>query len=403
MNSSQGILFSPFKLGPVTLRNRAIRAAAFEGMYPGNMPSDELFDYHRAVAAGGVGMTTVAYASVNQSGISFPHQLWLRKEAVPGLRKLTDSVHREGADCSIQIGHCGNMANGSLARSRPLAPSSRINLYGPTFPRAMNKADIQNIVKDFGKAVHLARECGFDAVEVHAGHGYLISQFLSPYTNKRKDSFGGTLENRARFMLMVMDEVKKAAGTDMALLVKTNMRDGFKGGMELDEALEVAKMLEQAGATALVLSGGFVSKAPMYVMRGAMPIKVFAYYIENWLMKFFVRMLGNYLVREVTFREAYFLEDALKFRAQLKLPLIYVGGLLSYEKINEVLNNGFEFVAFARALIKDPDFINKLKNNELSCSECDTSNYCIAVMYTHQAVCIKNIKDPDPRTVKLLQ
>jgi len=403
MNSSQGILFSPFKLGPVTLRNRAIRAAAFEGMCPGNMPLDDLFNYHRAVAAGGVGMTTVAYASVNQSGISFPHQLWLRKEAVPGLRKLTDAVHREGAACSIQIGHCGNMANGSLARSRPLAPSSRINLYGPTFPRAMNKADIQNIVKDFGKAVHLARECGFDAVEVHAGHGYLISQFLSPYTNKRKDSFGGTLENRARFMLMVMDEVKKAAGTDMALLVKTNMRDGFKGGMELDEALEVAKMLEQAGATALVLSGGFVSKAPMYVMRGAMPIKVFAYYIENWLMKFFVRMLGNYLVREVPFREAYFLEDALKFRAQLKLPLIYVGGLLSYEKINEVLNNGFEFVAFARALIKDPDFINKLKNNELSCSECDTSNYCIAVMYTHQAVCIKNIKDPDPRTVKLLQ
>jgi len=403
MNSSQGILFSPFKLGPVTLRNRAIRAAAFEGMCPGNMPSDDLFNYHQAVAAGGVGMTTVAYASVNQSGISFPHQLWLRKEAVPGLRKLTDAVHREGAACSIQIGHCGNMANGSLARSRPLAPSSRINLYGPTFPRAMNKADIQNIVKDFGKAVHLARECGFDAVEVHAGHGYLISQFLSPYTNKRKDSFGGTLENRARFMLMVMDEVKKAAGTDMALLVKTNMRDGFKGGMELDEALEVAKMLEQAGATALVLSGGFVSKAPMYVMRGAMPIKVFAYYIENWLMKFFVRMLGNYLVREVPFREAYFLEDALKFRAQLKLPLIYVGGLLSYEKINEVLNNGFEFVAFARALIKDPDFINKLKNNELSCSECDTSNYCIAVMYTHQAVCIKNIKDPDPRTVKLLQ
>jgi len=240
----------------------------------------------------------------------------------------------------------------------------------------MNKTDIQNIVKDFGKAVHLARECGFDAVEVHAGHGYLISQFLSPYTNKRKDSFGGTLENRARFMLMVMDEVKKAAGTDMALLVKTNMRDGFKGGMELDEALEVRKCWNRLEQLHWYFSGGFVSKAPMYVMRGAMPIKVFAYYIENWLMKFFVRMLGNYLVREVPFREAYFLEDALKFRAQLKLPLIYVGGLLSYEKINEVLNNGFEFVAFARALIKDPDFINKLKNNELSCSECDTSNYC---------------------------
>jgi 2,4-dienoyl-CoA reductase-like NADH-dependent reductase (Old Yellow Enzyme family) len=403
MESSQGVLFSPFRLGPVTLRNRAIRAAAFEGMCPDNMPSDDLINYHHAVAAGGIGMTTVAYTSINRSGLSFPHQLWLRKEAVPGLIRLTDAVHKEGAACSIQIGHCGNMAKASLTGSRSLAPSSRINLYGPTFPRSMNKADIQNIVSDFGKAVQLARESGFDAVEVHSGHGYLISQFLSPYTNRRKDSFGGTLENRARLMLMVMDEVRKAAGTDIALLVKTNMSDGFKGGIEMDEALEVGKMLEKAGADALVLTGGFVSKAPMYVMRGAMPIKVFAHYIENPLMKFFVRLAGNYLVREVPFREAYFLEDALKFRAQLKLPLVYVGGLLSYEKIDEVLKKGFEFVAFARALIKDPDFINKLQNKELSCSECDTSNYCIAVMYTHQAVCIKNIMDPDPRIMKMLQ
>lgn len=246
------MLFTPVKLGPITLRNRTIRAAAFEGMCPGHLVSEELVNYHRAVAAGGIGMTTVAYAAVEKSGLSFPHQLLLNKEAVPGLRKLTDAVHKEGAACSIQIGHCGNMASSSAAGTRPVAPSARMNLYGPTFPRSMDKADIQSTVKSFGKAVHLSRESGFDAVEVHAGHGYLISQFLSPYTNRRKDSFGGSLENRARFMMMVMEEVKNAAGNDMSVLVKTNMHDGFKGGMESDECIEVAKMLEQSGADAVL-------------------------------------------------------------------------------------------------------------------------------------------------------
>ncbi|MCU0461231.1 MAG: NADH:flavin oxidoreductase [Bacteroidales bacterium] len=390
MSSSSSILFSPFRLGPVTLRNRTIRAAAFEGMCPGNLPSDNLFNYHREVAAGGIGMTTIAYAAVEKSGLSFPHQLWLNNDAVPGLRRITDAVHCEGAACSIQIGHCGNMSKAALAGRMPLAPSAGINLYVPTFTHRMNNTDIQSVVKSFGSAVNLARKAGFDAVEVHAGHGYLISQFISPYTNRRKDSFGGSLENRARFMLMVMEEVKKAAGDDIAVLVKTNMRDGFRSGTCIDECLEIAKMLENAGADALVLSGGFVSKAPMYVMHGKMPIRVFAHYIDEKLMSFFVRLVGNWLVKEVPFTEGYFLEDALKFRKAVKLPLVYVGGLISRDKIDEVLGNGFEMVALARALIKDPDFIKKLHDNELSRSECDICNYCIAVMYSRQAACIMN-------------
>ena len=403
MEVSHSKIFTPFKLGPLSLRNRIIRAAAFEGMCPGNKPSDELLRYHRAVAAGGVGMTTVAYAAVDRSALSFPHQLWLKKEAVPALRKLTDSVHKEGAACSIQIGHCGNMTKAAITGARPIAPSARINLYGPTFPRAMNNMDIKAVVKSFGEAVHLSRESGFDAVEVHAGHGYLISQFLSPCTNRRKDEYGGTLHNRARFMHRVMDEVKKSAGKDLAVLVKMNMSDGFKGGMETEECLEVAAMLENAGADALVLSGGFVSKAPMYVMRGAMPIKVFAHFIEELWMKFFVRRLGNFLVREVPFREAYFLEDALQFRARVKLPLVYVGGLISREKMEEVLNNGFELVSLARALFKDTDFVNKLQYEDFSRSACDICNYCIAVMYTHAAACIQNEKNPDPAILKMLK
>jgi len=390
MNTLKSPIFTPFQLGPLKLRNRIIRAAAFEGMCPANAPSNELLEFHRQIAAGGAAMTTVAYAAVDRTGLSFPHQLWLRKEAIPELKKLTDAVHKEGTACSIQIGHCGNMAKASIIGTRPLAPTSRINLYGPTFPRAMNKNDIENIAAAYGKAVHLAREAGFEAVEVHAGHGYLISQFLSPYTNRRSDEYGGSLENRTRFMRLIMKEVRKAAGKDMAVLVKTNMRDGFKGGMESDEAIEVAKMLEEDGADALVLSGGFVSKAPMYVMRGAMPIKILAHFMDNKFLKIFIRLFGRQLIKPQPFQETYFLQDALKFRKALKLPLVYVGGLISREKIDEVLSKGFELTAIARALIKDPDFVKKMLNDELFRSECDACNYCIAVMYTHQAVCVLN-------------
>jgi 2,4-dienoyl-CoA reductase-like NADH-dependent reductase (Old Yellow Enzyme family) len=396
-------LFTPYKIGPLTIRNRTIRAAAFEGMCPGNKPSEELINYHRAVAAGGIGMTTVAYAAVDRSALSFPHQLWLNREAIPDLKKLTDAVHREGAACSIQIGHCGNMTKSAYTGARPIAPSARINLYGPTFPRAMHKKDIETVVNSFGRAVLLAHECGFDAVEVHAGHGYLISQFLSPFSNKRNDEYGGSLENRARFMLQVMDVVRKAAGNDLAVLVKVNMRDGFKGGMETDECLAVARMLEKAGADALVLSGGFVSKTPMYVMRGAMPLKIFAHYIEEHWMKFFVRLFGGFLVKEVPFREGFFLEDANLFRTRLNLPLVYVGGLISRAMIEQVLEQGFEMVAMARALFKDPDFVNKLRYEDFSHSACDICNYCIAVMYTHMAACIQNEENPDPAILKMLK
>jgi 2,4-dienoyl-CoA reductase-like NADH-dependent reductase (Old Yellow Enzyme family) len=359
-------------------------------MCPGNNPSADLVDYHRSVAAGGIGMTTVAYASVHRTGLSFPHQLWLRKEAIPGLRKLTDSVHAEGAAASIQIGHCGLMAKRSIAGGRPLSPSGKFNLYGPTFPVRINESQIREIIQSFGEAVHLARESGFDAVEVHAGHGYLISQFLSPLVNKRKDRWGGSFENRARFMNAVMDEVKKAARMDIAVLVKMNLRDGVNGGMELDESLKVAASLENHGADALVLSGGLVNRSPMYIMRGRMPVKIMGYFLKNPFMRFGVSYFGELLIKPQPFVDAYFLEDALKVREKVKLPLVYVGGLTGVESVGKVLSSGFEFVSFARALINDPAFINKLRSRELKKSECNHSNYCIAVMYTGQMACYQN-------------
>ena len=394
------LLFTPVTLGPLTLRNRSIRSAAFESMCPGNVPSPQLLDYHRSVAAGGVGMTTVAYAAVTRSGLSFDRQLWMSPEIVPGLRELTDAVHVEGAAASIQLGHCGNMSHKSICGCLPVGASSGFNLYSPTFVRGLRADELPEMAKAYGRSVCLAREAGFDAVEIHAGHGYLISQFLSPSTNHRKDEFGGTLANRMRFMEMVMEEVMKAAGNDMAVLVKMNMRDGFRGGMELDESLQVARKLQELGANALVLSGGFVSKAPMYVMRGEMPIRTMTYYMTCWWLKYGVRLVGKYMIPSVPFREAYFLEDALKFREALDIPLVYVGGLVSRQKIEEVLNHGFEAVQMGRALLNEPDFVNRMWREENARCNCRHSNYCIARMYTLDMACHQNLQAELPSCLK---
>lgn len=394
------LLFTPVTLGPLTLRNRSIRSAAFESMCPGNVPSPQLLDYHRSVAAGGVGMTTVAYAAVTRSGLSFDRQLWMRPEIVPGLSELTDAVHAEGAAASIQLGHCGNMSHKSICGCLPVGASSGFNLYSPTFVRGLRADELPEMAKAYGRSVCLAREAGFDAVEIHAGHGYLISQFLSPSTNHRKDEFGGTLANRMRFMEMVMEEVMKAAGNDMAVLVKMNMRDGFRGGMELDESLQVARKLQELGAHALVLSGGFVSKAPMYVMRGEMPIRTMTHYMTCWWLKYGVRLVGKYMIPSVPFREAYFLEDALKFREALDIPLVYVGGLVSLQKIEEVLNHGFEAVQMGRALLNEPDFVNRMRREENARCNCRHSNYCIARMYTLDMACHQHLQEELPPCLK---
>lgn len=383
------LLFTPYKLGPLTLKNRSVRSAAFEGMCPGHLVSTDLINYHRSVAEGGTGMTTVAYAAVSRSGLSFSHQLWLRKEAIPGLKELTSAIHGAGAAAAIQIGHGGLMAKRSVS-SDCFSPSGGFNLFGPTWPRAMNQDDIRTVIKDFEKAIHLCREAGFNAVEVHAGHGYLISQFLSPYTNHRKDGYGGSFVNRSRFLREVMEQVMEAAGKDLAILVKMNLRDGFRGGMEPDEAAETARLLESIGVHGLVLSGGFVSRTPMYVMRGRMPVRVMGKYMpERWLGPW-VQWFGQWLVRPFPYTPLYFLQDALEIRRQVSLPLVYVGGVDSRDAIETALDAGFELVQIGRALIHDPGFIGKIQSGECRVSACNHTNYCIAVMYAGKMVCYRH-------------
>lgn len=402
MSNKDSILFTPAKIGPVELRNRTIRSAAFEGMCPGNSPSQMLMDYHVSVAAGGVGMTTLAYASATRNGVSFDTQLLLRPEIIPDLRRITDAIHAEGAKASIQIGHCGNMSHKKTASETPVSASGGFNLYSYSPVRGLREDELPALARSFGEAVRIAMDSGMDCVEIHAGHGYLISQFLSPYTNRRRDRWGGSLDNRMRFMRLCMEEVMKAAAGKVGVIVKTNMRDGFKGGIEIDEALTIARELEQLGADALVLSGGFVSKAPMYVMRGPMPIRSMCYYMKPWWLRWGVRMFGKMMVPTVPYTDTYFLDDAKEFRRALSLPLIYVGGCASRSSIERILSEGFEFVQMGRALLRCPDFVNRMAAGEESAG-CDHVNYCIARMYSREMACHHCAGDVPPSLLRELE
>ena len=345
-------------------------------------------------------MTTLAYASINRSGVSFNSQLWLRPEIVPALRDITDAIHAEGAAAGIQIGHCGNMTHWSTAGCFPVSASNGFNLYSPTFHRRLRRDEIVEMARDFGRAVETAHEAGFDSVEVHAGHGYLISQFLSPYTNHRRDEFGGSLANRMRFMDMCLEEVMQAAARcRMAVLVKHNMEDGFRGGIEVPESIEIAKRIESFGVDGIVLSSGFVSRAPMAVMRGRIPTKTMGYYMpwKMWPQKIVVSLFGQWMIKQYDFEECFFLENAKRFRRELKCPLVYVGGLVSRRGVERVLDEGFELVQMARALVNDPAFVNRMREGDINTrSGCDHKDYCIARMYSIDMQCCHTCPDlPD--------
>lgn len=392
MTSNNSRLFEPYRLGPITLRNRFIRSAAFENMCTSNTPSQMLEDYHVSVAKGGVGMTTVAYCAVDLSGVSFDGQLYIRKEALPGLKKLTDAVHAQGAKASIQLGHCGNMTHFYTCHCMPVSASNGFNLYSPTIHRRLKVSEIHTLVKRFGEAVDFCREAGFDCVEIHAGHAYLISQFISPRTNHRHDEYGGCFENRVRFLNEILDEVMAHAGSDMAVVVKTNMWDDCRRGVPMEEGIRVAKEIAKHHVHGIILSGGTVSASPMTILSGAMPIKALAHYMPTktmwWLKAALLCGGGKMMIPTVKFQPLYFMEQAKRFQQEITdVPLIYVGGVQSGDDCQRIMDEGFELFQLAHVLIKDPEFVHHVQENIHYHAGCGRSNYCIGRMYTKEMKC----------------
>ena len=377
--------FAPARLGALELRNRVIKTATYEGMCPGGMPSDALVEHHRRLAAGGVGLSTVAYCAVSADGRTFAEQMTMRRETVSPLRRVTDAVHREGGAASLQLGHCGWFTkNAELSTWLPRGPSLTLNQYGISAGKPvalpMSEREIAQVIEDFGRAAELAREAGFDAVELHLGHGYLLSQFLCPATNRRRDRFGGDLDGRARLSLEVLGRVREEVGPGFPILCKTNLRDGFRGGLELPDAVALAKRLESAGADALVLSGGFTSKTPFYLFRGRRPLAEMIDAEKSRLQKLALRYFGKSVIREYPFEEMFFLKQALEVRAAVRMPLVLLGGIVSRANIERAMAEGFDFAAMGRALIADPDLVLRMQADPAARSRCTHCNICVAEM-----------------------
>jgi len=386
--------FAPARLGPVELRNRFVKAATFEGRTPRRLVTPELVDFHRRFAAGGVGMTTVAYCAVTRAGSTDGHQIVLdNPEVGPGLRTLTDAVHAEGAAIAAQIGHAGPVANPMGTKSPAVAPSRVFSPLGMRFTHALTVADIRSIVEQYSRGAGVLREAGFDAIEVHMGHGYLLSAFLSPKLNKRRDEYGGSVANRARFAREVVRAVREAAGRDMAVTAKLNMADGVRGGLWLNESIDVAKLLEADGALdALTLTGGSSFENPMYYFRGEAPVGEMAEMFPG-ILKAGIKTFGGMFFKEYPFEEAYFLPYARQFRDALSMPLILLGGINRLDTVTRALDEGFAFVQMGRALLREPELLLEMRKDPARESLCIHCNKCMPTIYTRTR-CV--VVDPSP-------
>ena len=373
--------FSPGRLGPIELRNRVVKCGTNEGMSERGLVTDRLIAWHREFADGGVGMTTLAYCSVSPEGRTFRDQVWMREEAAPGLERFAASMHEAGARASIQLGHAGWFATPHAIGGRPLGPSRAFSPHAQSISRAMTEDDVARVVADFGRATRLAIDCGFDAIEVHAGHGYLLSQFLCPWNNRRTDRFGGSLENRARFPREVMRAVREAAGGRAAVYAKFNMDDGFRGGLVIEDAIEVARMIEADGSVdALQLTGGHTTRTPFFLMRGAVPLAEMARNQTSRIRRLAFLWFGRRLIREYRFEEAFFRPLARRFRQAVRLPLMLLGGVTRLDTMREALAEGFDFLALGRGLIRDPDLVRRLESGVATASRCVPCNRCVIEM-----------------------
>lgn len=387
--------FDPFTVGPLTLRNRFIKSGANEAMSRHGSPTKALLKHHSDLARGGVALTTVAYGAVSHIGRTLEHQIVMEESVLPDLRAVTDAVHAEGGAASIQITHGGSFVTG-LKVGTTMSSSSGINkaglLNGNLWQRAMNEKDMQQIIDEFVAAAKIARQANFDAVEIHMGHGYLLNQYISPLSNKRRDEYGGSAKNRARFPARVLKAVKESVGKELAVLAKINVADGVKGGATAEDGMVTAQQLELAGADMLVLSGGRNMESTWFMFGSPINQEAIGRVLKSSpISRMLMKVASLSTPKNLKFKEMYFREYSLKIRQSVKLPLAYLGGVKSLENAQQAIDDGFECIVLARALIHDTQLVNKFKSGEATRSGCTNCNACVAYIYHPGGTwCIEN-------------
>jgi 2,4-dienoyl-CoA reductase-like NADH-dependent reductase (Old Yellow Enzyme family) len=377
--------FEEASLNGLRLRNRLIKAATFEGKSVGGVPSPELGRLHERICEGGIGMTTIAYCAAEADGRISENMMHMHEGVRSDLTAMIDRLHATGAKVSGQLGHCGNFSkNREFAGRRPLGPSRGINslglTYGLPFAGALGQSEIRERVDVFGRAAAFMKSVGFDAIEIHFGHGYGISQFISPRTNRRTDEYGGTLANRMRFGLECLAAVRAAVGDDYPLLGKISMTDGVRGGTTLDESLELAAHLDRGGLDAIICSGGTSSMNPMLLFRGDSLLPGLLEHEPNRIMRMGMKLAGERMFRQYPYEEKFFFDSAKRVRERVDCAVCYIGGVCTSESIRDVMAEGFDFIQLGRGLLYDPDFPKHAEADASYVNGCTHCNRCATMI-----------------------
>jgi 2,4-dienoyl-CoA reductase-like NADH-dependent reductase (Old Yellow Enzyme family) len=345
------ILFEPFTINGMTLRNRLVRSATWEGMCdPDGRPTQPLVDCYRTLSRGGIGLLISGYTFVSREGKQLPGKMGIDTDAFAvEMRALVEAVHQEGGKLCLQLVHAGGQTDSRNAGRQPLAPTAvKVDQY-PEEPQALSTEEIARIVAAFAEGARRAKAYGFDAVQLHGAHGYLINQFLSPLTNRRSDAYGGSAENRCRFLLETCRAVRAAVGKDYPVLIKLNGCDFLEGGLSREDALYAARALDREGIDAIEVSGGTPASGGQGPVRGKI---------------------------ESVDQEGYNLPLARGIKAAVGCPVLSVGGFRSIALAQQAVGDGIDGIALSRPLIREPDLPQRWQQGDTARATCISCNGC---------------------------
>ena len=387
----------PAKLAGLTLKNRFMKAATFEGMTPNGVPSKRLGEFHKAIAQGEIGLTTLSYCTTEADGRIMDSMMWLHEGIEDELREMIQALQKLGAKVSGQVTHCGHFSQNKdlYGLDAPKGPSKMFVPIGLTVGRpiakAMNLDDIERLVESYRKAAIFMKKVGFDAIEIHFGHGYGLSQFISPKTNKRKDDYGGSHKDRMRLPLRVLAVMREEVGEGFPLIGKISMTDGVKGGVDHALGVKVAQSLDEAGIDAIIPSAGTSSYNTMYMFRGTSIAKGMIAMQSNPITQLALTVMGPLMWKKYPYTPTYLLDEAIKIKSAVNCPVIYIGGCSTRADVDRIFEAGFDFVQIGRPLLKDPDFVKNARADVRYDSGCTHCNYCVPLIQHPDGIrCVLN-------------
>ena len=391
------MLFNETKVSDLTVKNRIIRSATHDGLADENgAPSDKLIAKYEHLAKSEIGCIITGYAAVSRNGVSpYPRMMKIYDDNVIGkYKELTDAVHRHGVPLVLQIAHCGRQTSSKAIGQQKVAPSNVLHAFYPDKAKELTENEIFGIIDDFISASVRAEKAGFDAVQLHGGHGYLLHDFLSSYGNRRNDNWGGSLENRCRIVELIIKGIKEK--TNLPVWIKLSAEDNRKGGMNIDSSVEICKRLEKAGCDAIEVSCGTVQDGMNTMRSELMPMDAVFRYREPCAS--FPKLLNkialpaanliNPLIKQPKPLENFNVENAGIIKKNVSVPIIVVGGIHKVSDMENILAEGkADFISMCRPFICEPDLAKKLKNGQTE-AKCIMCNYCGLVIEKEPTRCL---------------